>query len=98
MCPETDDKLGKMNYKQEYTEHGYKELTLCPASDGTFAMDQTSLHIWLQGEFMLIVLPNQDHSFTITLFMPFSIFNSIRNEDDFLAFFESTLRILYTVF
>ena len=79
---------GKMNYKQEYIEHGYKELNLRPASDRTFAMDQTCLHIWPRGEFMMIALPNQDHSFTVTLFMPFSVFNSIMNEDDLLAFFE----------
>ena len=78
----------KMNYEQEYSEHGYKELTLRPASDGTFAMDETCLHIWPRGEFMMIAQPNQDHSFTITLFMPFSIFNSVKNEDDLLAFFE----------
>ena len=79
---------GKMNYEQEYIEHGYKELTLRPASDGTFAIDETCFHIWPRGEFMMIAQPNQDHSFTITLFMPFSVFNSIKNEDDLLAFFE----------
>ena len=79
---------GKMNYKQEYIEHGYKELNVRPANDGTFAMDQTCLHIWPRGEFMMIALPNQDHSFAVTLFMPFSVFNSIKKEDDLLAFFE----------
>lgn len=91
---------GRMDYSQEYIEHGYKELSLPPASDGKFAMDETCLHIWPRGEFMMIALPNQDHSFTITVFMPFSIFNSIENKDDVLGFFskhfEDAVRMIGT--
>ncbi len=77
---------GRMNYNQEYIEHGYKELTMPPAN-GKFAMDENCLHIWPRGEFMMIALPNQDQSFTLTLFMPFTIFQSIDTEEDLLAFF-----------
>jgi kynurenine 3-monooxygenase len=51
-------------------EHGYKELSV-PAQDGgrsAFALD--ALHIWPRGNYMLIALPNADHSFTATLFLP----------------------------
>jgi kynurenine 3-monooxygenase len=51
-------------------EHGYKELSV-PAvrnGDGAFAID--ALHIWPRGNFMLIALPNDDGSFTATLFLP----------------------------
>ena len=50
-------------------EHGYKELSVPPARGGSvFAAD--ALHIWPRGNFMLIALPNDDHSFTATLFLP----------------------------
>ena len=76
-----------LNYSQEYIDHGYKELTLPPSDDGNFAMDEKSLHIWPRNEFMMIALPNLDHSFTLTLFMPMSQFKSIETEEDLLAFF-----------
>lgn len=78
---------GRMDYSQEYIEHGYKELTLPPDIDGKFAMDEKCLHIWPRGEFMMIALPNQDRTFTLTLFMPFKVFESIETEEDLLAFF-----------
>ena len=79
-------RYGRLDYSQVYIEHGYKELTM-PAVDGNFAMDQNCLHIWPRGEFMMIGLPNQDRSFTMTLFMPYAIFESIDTEEDLLAFF-----------
>lgn len=78
---------GRLNYQQEYIEHGYKELTMPPTASGGFAMPENYLHIWPRHEFMMIALPNQDHSFTVTLFMPFNIFESIETEEDLLAFF-----------
>ena len=77
---------GKMDYSQEYIEHGYKELTMPPANE-TFAMDEKCLHIWPRGEFMMIALPNMDCSFTLTLFMPYSVFQSIETEENLLTFF-----------
>ena len=50
--------------------HSYKELRIPPAENGEFQIDQHSLHIWPRGGFMLIALPNEDGSFTVTLFMP----------------------------
>ena len=78
---------GRLDYSQEYIEHGYKELTMPPTLDGKYAMDEGCLHIWPRGEFMMIGLPNQDRSFTLTLFMPFKIFQSIDTDEDLLAFF-----------
>lgn len=77
---------GRLDYSQEYIEHGYKELTM-PAQDGEFAMNENYLHIWPRREFMMIALPNQDRSFTLTLFMPFKIFESIDTVEGLLAFF-----------
>ena len=78
---------GRLNYQQEYIDHGYKELTLPATQDGEFAMEPNFLHIWPHYEFMMIALPNPDKTFTLTLFMPFTVFESIETEEDLLAFF-----------
>jgi len=49
--------------------HGYKELSIPPAPDGRHAMASDALHIWPRGDYMLIALPNEDGSFTATLFL-----------------------------
>jgi kynurenine 3-monooxygenase len=51
-------------------EHGYKELSIPALPDQSFAMRPDSLHIWPRGKLMLIALPNEDGSFTATLFLP----------------------------
>jgi kynurenine 3-monooxygenase len=61
----------------ELLDHEYKELEI-PArkrldglEDGPpWSMEREALHIWPRGSYMLIALPNQDGSFTVTLFMP----------------------------
>ncbi len=50
-------------------EHGYKELSIPAAAAGGYRMAADALHIWPRGEFMLIALPNEDGSFTATLFL-----------------------------
>ncbi|MFO0872419.1 MAG: NAD(P)/FAD-dependent oxidoreductase [Phycisphaerales bacterium] len=58
------------DYSQSYLGHGYKELSIPPRSnDGEWAMEPHALHIWPRGGFMMIALPNQDRSFTCTLFL-----------------------------
>jgi len=51
-------------------EHGYKELSIPAGAQGSFRMADDALHIWPRGNFMLIALPNDDGSFTATLFLP----------------------------
>jgi kynurenine 3-monooxygenase len=51
-------------------EHGYKELTIPPGPGAGFRLADDALHIWPRGNFMLIALPNNDGSFTATLFLP----------------------------
>lgn len=50
-------------------------------------MPKNYLHIWPRGKFMMIALPNQDCSWTVTLFMPFKNFEQLRTADELLAFF-----------
>jgi len=61
----------RVNYAQDYLEHGYKELTIPPGPDGDFQLAPEALHIWPRKRFMLIALPNPDRSFTGTLFLDF---------------------------
>src|SRR5262249_13945515 len=51
--------------------HGYRELTIPAGPGGTFRLEKHALHIWPRGSFMMIALPNQDGSFTCTLFWPY---------------------------
>ncbi|XP_078590208.1 kynurenine 3-monooxygenase-like isoform X2 [Branchiostoma floridae x Branchiostoma japonicum] len=79
-------KRPRFNYSQEYIPHGYMELTV-PPHNGEFAMAVNYLHIWPRNEYMMIALPNQDKSFTLTLFMPFDMFDQLKTGDDVLRFF-----------
>ena len=70
--------------------HSYKELRIPSGTDGTFRIDASSLHIWPRGGYMLIALPNEDGSFTVTLFMPTEgeiSFQEINTEDKVEQFF-----------
>lgn len=56
-----------------------------------FRLDPFALHIWPRGTFMMIALPNQDGSFTCTLFWPYkgpNSFETMRSGDEALRFFE----------
>jgi kynurenine 3-monooxygenase len=50
-------------------------------------MEKNFLHIWPRDEFMMIALPNQDGSWTVTLFMPFPMFASLDSRQALIAFF-----------
>jgi kynurenine 3-monooxygenase len=54
--------------------HDYKEFIVPPAAAAPghqgYVFEPHALHIWPRGGFMLIALPNTDHSFTSTLFLP----------------------------
>lgn len=58
----------RFDYSQTYLPHGYKELTIPAGPGGSFLLEKNALHIWPRASFMLIALPNQDGSFTCTLF------------------------------
>lgn len=71
-------------------EHGYKELTIPAGPGGTYRLEREALHIWPRGGYMLIALPNQDGSFTATLFLPMRgpmSFASLTQDADIEAFF-----------
>ncbi len=72
-------------------DHGYKELSIPATPAGGFAMRREALHIWPRGGYMLIALPNDDGSFTATLFLPNTgptSFASLTGRPDIEAFLE----------
>jgi kynurenine 3-monooxygenase len=76
---------------QEQLSHGYKELTIPAGPGGAFQMEKHALHIWPRGAYMLIALPNEDGSFTCTLFLPFQgpvSFASLDSPARLVAFFQ----------
>ncbi len=81
----------RFNYSQQYLEHGYKELTIPPTASGDFAMEPHALHIWPRGGYMMIALPNQDRSFTCTLFLAYegeTSFARLSSPEAVMDFFE----------
>jgi len=84
-------RLDRFNYRQDYLDYGYKELTIPPATGGGFRMEPNALHIWPRGGYMMIALPNRDGSFTCTLFWPFDGpdgFAALADGQDVLAHFQ----------
>lgn len=99
-------KLDRFDYSQNYLEHGYKELTITGRDTVEFkrGIDTTlsqwrvephALHIWPRGTYMMIALPNQDGSFTCTLFWPLrgpNSFEALHNQDEIYRFFHQEFR------
>jgi kynurenine 3-monooxygenase len=54
----------------ELMPHSYKELEIPPGFDGGFRIEANALHIWPRGDYMCIALPNDERTFTVTLFLP----------------------------
>src|SRR3989441_3434364 len=82
--------IDNFQYDESYLAHGYKELTIPPASDGSWQMEKEALHIWPRKSFMMIALPNPDGSFTCTLFWEFEgprSFATTKTDDDVRRFF-----------
>ncbi len=84
--------LVMLNERSEWLDHGYKELEIPPANDGSFRIEANALHIWPRGHYMCIALPNDERTFTVTLFMPhdgdYPNFDKVKDGDDAQALFE----------
>jgi len=84
--------IDNFQYDESYLAHGYKELTIPPAADGSWRMEKNALHIWPRKSFMMIALPNPDGSFTCTLFWQFEgprSFATTKSDEDIRRFFEN---------
>ena len=79
------------DFSQEYLSHGYMELYIPAAEGGEFAIEKNALHIWPRGHFMMIALPNDDGSFTGTLFWPLkgdAAFSNLKDAEQVKRFFK----------
>ena len=88
-------KIDNFQYDESYLAHGYKELTIPPAIDGSWQMEKNALHIWPRKSFMMIALPNPDGSFTCTLFWEFEgprSFATTQKDDEVGKFFREEFR------
>lgn len=92
-------KIPRFNYSQKYINDGYREILLPANKDGSYKLDVNTLHIWPRGKYMLIALPNEDGSFTCTLFMPFegtnNSFDKLSTKADVNFFFENKFPDFY---
>ena len=77
--------------KTEFLDHDYKELEIPAGPNASYQIEKNALHIWPRGDFMLIALPNQNGSFTVTLFLPKEgpvSFRSLENQGNVQPFFK----------
>ena len=81
-----------LNERIEWLGHGYKELEIPPTDAGDFRIEPNALHIWPRGHYMCIALPNDERTFTVTLFMPhegdYPCFERVQSGDEAQALFE----------
>ncbi|KAH8107036.1 FAD/NAD(P)-binding domain-containing protein [Cristinia sonorae] len=88
-------RVTRMNYEQTYIPHEYLELRMAagpphtPDGEPTFLLDPNHLHIWPRHSFMLIALPNQDKTFTCTLFAPTKEFDKLTSPDVIVSWFKT---------
>ena len=91
----------RFDYSQKYISDGYREILLPANEDGSYKLDVNTLHIWPRGKYMLIALPNEDGSFTCTLFLPFeghsNSFDTLKTKDDVNRFFEKKFPDFYKI-
>ncbi len=92
-------KIDRFQYSQNYIEDGYRELLLPANEDGSYKLEKNRLHIWPRGRFMLMALPNEDGSFTCTLFMPHEnheySFDKINTDEEVDNFFKTVFPDFY---
>lgn len=85
-------KVLPLGERTEWLDHGYKELEIPPTADGDFRIEPNALHIWPRGHYMCIALPNDERTFTVTLFMPHAgvhpSFETVRSADEAQSLFE----------
>lgn len=84
-----------LGQRSDFLDHGYKELEIPPRADGGFRIEPNALHIWPRGHYMCIALPNDEKTFTVTLFLPHHAgadggpaFDQLVDVDRARAFFE----------
>ena len=81
----------QFDFDESYLSHGYMELFIPAAENGSFRIEKNALHIWPRRSFMMIALPNDDGSFTGTCFWPLegeNSFAALQDADQVRSFFQ----------
>src|SRR6476469_5707122 len=82
--------VSPLRERLEWLDHGHKELEIPPRADGGFSIEPNALHIWPRGRYMCIALPNDERTFTVTLFLPNAgdpSFATVETGEEAVAFF-----------
>ena len=83
--------LHEKQYRLDELDYGYIELDII-SEEAIGIAGREALHIWPRERFMLIALPNNDGSFTATLFLPMEgalSFSSLDSNDQIKNFFNT---------
>lgn len=86
-------KRERHDFSQTHLTHGYKELHIPPAEDGSHRLERHALHIWPRGGYMMMAMANMDGSFTVTLYLAFEgpeSFHWLRAPEEVARFFART--------
>lgn len=77
---------GRFDHQQFWLELGYKELRFPAVADGGIDLSARHFQVWPRSRHFLTAFPNQDGSFTGSLFLPWQgspSFESVRTEAEF---------------
>ncbi len=81
----------RFSYSQRYMKQCYIELTIAANKDGSAKLAANTSHLWPRKDFLLIALPNNDSSFTCTLYLNYqgqASFSSLLTTDAVKEFFQ----------
>lgn len=81
-------KFVPMAYQQEYIDKLWCQFHVPPTPDGDYRLPPNYLHIWPQDESMFIALPNQDKTFTATLFLTKTGFQDLDKSGKVVEYFD----------
>jgi len=91
----------RFSYSQRYMEQSYIELTIAANDDGSPKLSPNASHMWPRKDFLLVALPNNDGSFTCTLYLNYQgeiSFSSLTTPkavtDFFLNYFTDVMPLL----
>jgi kynurenine 3-monooxygenase len=83
---------GRFDHQQFWLELGYKEIRFPSVAEGGVALSARHFQVWPRSRLFLTAFPNQDGSFTGSLFLPWHgspSFESVTTEAEFGALLRS---------
>ena len=91
----------RFSYSQRYMKQCYIELTIAANKDGSAKLNAFASHLWPREDFLLMALPNNDGSFTCTLYLNYQGETSFASLTDagavetfFLRYFKEVMPLI----